>query len=155
MNRLLLAGAVALALLAAAPAMAQTHFDSGGTIVAATATAGTFGTDYSANKPALPNVGANFGSTGVYANYVLIATVPASATRNEAEIENTSGAQIVVILDDGTAASGSQPNNATVFALAGGSAAGAQGGGWTSQAFKGRAEIYALSSSAQVAVNVR
>ena len=39
-------------------------------------TAGTTGLDYSANKPTLPNVGANFAASGPYASYVLIATVP-------------------------------------------------------------------------------
>jgi hypothetical protein len=117
-------------------------------------TAGTTGLDYSANKPTLPNVGANFAASGPYASYVLIATVPASATRNNVDIENTSGAQIAIIRDDGTAAGGAVPVNASVFALAGGSGAGAQGGAWSSQTFKGRLQIYSASSAAQVAVMV-
>ncbi len=131
-------------------------FQAGGAIAnTAFGVTGTTGVDYSANKPTLPNVGANFGSTGVYANYVLIATVPASSTRNEIEVENISGAQIVVVLDDGTATAGSQPNNATIKAYAGGATAGAQGGAWSSQAFKGRVQIYAPSAAASVAANVR
>ncbi len=115
---------------------------------------GSVGTDYSANKPTLPNVGANFAASGPYASYVLIATVPASATRNNVDIENTSGAQVVIVRDDGTAASGTAPNNASVFALAGGAAVGAQGGSWSSTTFKGRLQIYAPSASAQVSVMI-
>ncbi|RQR87744.1 hypothetical protein DIE09_06745 [Burkholderia sp. Bp9010] len=116
--------------------------------------AGSTGLDYSANKPTLPNVGAAFGATGPYASYVLVATVPASPTRNNVDIENISGAQIAVVRDDGTAANGAAPNNASAFALGGGSAAGAQGGAWSSQTFKGRLQIYAASSSAIVSVMV-
>lgn len=113
---------------------------------------GTAGVDYSANKPTLPNVGANFAAAGPYASYVLIATVPANSARFGIDIENTSGAQIVIVRDDGTAASASAPVNASVFVLAGGSGVGSQGGAWSSQTFKGRLQIYAPSSSAQVAV---
>ncbi len=116
------------------------------------AQSGSIGADHSANQPTLPNIGANFGPTGTYAGYVLIATVAANASRLNIDVENTSGAQIVVVRDDGTAASGSAPNNASVFALAGGSGPGAQGAAWSSQTFKGRLQIYAASSTAQVAV---
>jgi hypothetical protein len=116
--------------------------------------AGSTGQDHSANQPALPVVGQPFGGSGPYAGYVLVATVPASPTRNNVDIENTSGAQIAVMRDDGTAASGAAPNNASVFALGGGSAAGAQGGAWSSTTFKGRLQIYAPSSTAIVSVMV-
>ncbi|MGF7131892.1 hypothetical protein P3T40_003375 [Paraburkholderia sp. EB58] len=112
------------------------------------------GRDYSANKPALPAVGAAFGGSGPYANYVLVSTIPASTGRNNVDIENTSGAQIAVVRDDGTAAAGAAPNNASVFALVGGSAAGAQGGAWSSATFKGRLQIYAPVSTAIVSVMV-
>lgn len=128
---------------------------AGSATIGAVASAGSTGTDYSANKPALPNVGANFGATGVYANYVLIATVPASSTRNEVEVLNASGDQIAVLLDDGTAAAGAAPVNASLFPLAGGSAAGAQGGSWSSTAFKGRLQVFAASVGAQVAISTR
>ncbi|WP_143016606.1 hypothetical protein [Paraburkholderia phenazinium] len=116
--------------------------------------AGSVGQDHSANQPALPVVGQPFAAAGPYASYVLIATVPASPSRNNVDIENTSGAQIAVVRDDGTAASGAAPANASVFALGGGSAAGAQGGAWSSQTFKGRLQIYAPSSTAIVSVMV-
>lgn len=110
------------------------------------------GLDFSANQPTLPAVGAVFSTTGPYANYVLIATVPASPTRANVDVENISGGQIVVVRDDGTAVSGAAPNNASLFVLGGGTAAGAQGGSWSSTTFKGRLQIYAPSSSAIVAV---
>lgn len=107
--------------------------------------------DYSANAPALPNVGANFAASGPYASYVLIATAPASSARHKIEVENLSGAQIAIVRDDGTAANGSAPVSATVFALSGG-VAGGQGGTWNSDTFKGRVQVYAPSSTAQVSV---
>ena len=115
--------------------------------------AGSVGSDHSANAPTLPNIGGNFAASGPYASYVLIATVPAGA-RNNVDIENISGAQIAVVRDDGTSGSGAPPNNASVFALGGGSAAGAQGGAWSSTTFKGRLQIYAPSSTAIVTVMV-
>lgn len=114
---------------------------------------GTLGFDFSVNKPTLPNVGAAFGGSGPYANYVLIQTIAAGG-RNNVGVENTSGAQLVIVRDDGSAAVGAQPNNASVFALAGGASAGAQGGSWSSQTFKGRIQVYAPSAAAQVAIYV-
>jgi hypothetical protein len=119
------------------------------------ASAGSTGTDFSANKPALPNVGANFAASGPYASYVLIRTVAANAARKVVEIANLTGAQIAVIRDDGTAATAAAPVNASVFALAGGVSAGEQGGGWSSATFRGRLQIYApaaLSGNAVVTV---
>jgi hypothetical protein len=118
---------------------------------------GSTGLDYSANKPTLPNVGSNFAASGPYASYILVSTIPAvvgTAIRNIIDIENISGSQIVVVRDDGTAGSGSAPANASVFALAGGSGVGAQGGSWASTTFKGRLQIYAPSSSAVISVMV-
>ena len=114
---------------------------------------GSTGTDYSANPPAIPNVGAAFGATGPYANYVLVKTIPAG-TRNAIDVENASGSPVVVVRDDGTAASGSAPANASVFPLAGGSSVGQQGGSWSSSTFKGRVQVYAPASTAQVTVMV-
>jgi hypothetical protein len=121
---------------------------------ASTGTTGTTGHDYSANQPAIPVVGQPFGTTGIYANYVLLTTVPASLARNNVEVLNPSGAQIIAVLDDGTAASGSAPNNATIVPLGGGSGAGAQGGDWSDQTFKGRLQIYAPSALAFVSARV-
>lgn len=114
---------------------------------------GSTGADYSANKPTLPNVGSPFAASGPYASYVLVATVPAGP-RSGIDIENNSGAQIAVVIDDGTAANGAAPVNASVFAIAGGSGTGSQGGSWQSSVEKGRVQVYAPASSAQVAVRV-
>ena len=84
------------------------------------ATSGSTGLDFSTNAPALPLVGNGFGPGGPYANYQLIRTVPASASRSNLDIENNSGAQIAILRDDGTAAIGAAPNAASIFALAGG-----------------------------------
>ncbi len=129
-----------------------TFVDANGTISEGVAYAGGLGRDYSANQPTLPNIGVNFGGSGPYANYVLIATVPANPARFAIDVENNSGAQIAIIRDDGAAASSAAPVNASVFALSAGTGAGAQGGAWSSQTFKGRLQIYAASSGAQVAV---
>lgn len=116
--------------------------------------AGSTGVDFSANRPLVPNVGANFAGAAPYANYVLVASVPAQPTRNSIDVENTSGAQIAIVLDDGTVASGAAPVNASVFSLAGGPGAGAQGGSWVSLTEKGRVRVYAPSPTAQVMVRV-
>ena len=116
------------------------------------AQSGSTGLDYSANQPLLPNVGANFAASGPYANYVLIKTIAANVSRNQIDVENTSGAQIAIVLDDGTAASGATPNNASVFAISGGAIAGAQGGSWTSLVERGRVQVYAPASTAQVMI---
>lgn len=109
-------------------------------------------TDFSVNNPAPPNIGAAFGTSGPYANYVWLQTVPADAQRSGVEVMNVSGAQIVLVLDDGTQAVGMPPDSVTLIPLAGGAAAGSQGGSWASDSFKGRVQIYAPSSAAQVAV---
>jgi len=104
--------------------------------------AGSTGRDFSAGAPTVPNIGAAFGA-GVYDGYVVAATRAANPTRANIDVENCTGATIVVVRDDGTAASGAAPTNASVFALGGGSAPGAQGGAWSSTTFKGRLQIYA------------
>ena len=110
------------------------------------------GYDYSTNKPAIPVVGSSF-STGIYSSYVFINSFVANNTK-EIEIINTSGMPIVIVLDDGTAAIGTAPNNASVFQLSGGSGVGSQGGSWNSTTFKGRVQIYAPSALAQVLARV-
>lgn len=149
--RRFLAVAAALALTASG-AFAQS-LQTGGQ---ATLQGGSNGADYSANTPTLPNVGSNFAASGPYASYVLLKTIPANLTRNCVYVMNTSGVQIAVVTDDGTAASGAAPVNGGVFALAGGSGTGAQGGTTDLQfcAFKGRVQLYAASSGAQVYAQV-
>ena len=125
-------------------------------LIGAASAAGSAGIDYSANAPALPLIGAAFGSSGPYANYVLVRTIPADPTRKNVDVENTSGAQIVIMRDDGTAPSGGTPTNASLIPLTGATdmsgagMVGSQGGAWSSATFKGRLQIYAPSSQAQV-----
>ena len=108
---------------------------------------GSIGLDYSAGRPALPNIGANFAASGPYASYYLTATIGAAA-RNNVDIENVSGSQIAVMRDDGTAAAGAAPANASVFALGPGSGVGSQGGSYTSPTFKGRLQVYSPITTA-------
>jgi hypothetical protein len=115
--------------------------------------AGSTGANYSANRPTLPNVGSAFANAGPFANYVLAVTIAANPQRNMVDCENDTGAQIAVVRDDGTAANGSAPANASVFAVAPGAGAGQQGGSYTSTTFRGRLQIYtpaALTGSAFV-----
>ena len=104
--------------------------------------AGSTGRDSRAGAPAAPNVGAAFGP-GLYAGYVVVTTRAANPARANIDVENCTGGPIVVVRDDGTAASGAAPANASVFALGGGVAPGAQGGAWSTTTFKGRLQIYA------------
>ena len=90
-------------------------------------------TDYSANPMAVPLSG-----------YVLIATAPVNAVRGNIEIFNHSGAQIQIVLDDGLGTAGTISS----VLLAGGGGAPSQGGSWSDMAFKGRARVYAPSSTA-------
>jgi hypothetical protein len=112
--------------------------------------AGSVGQDVSLNRPAIPLVGSNFSNGGPYANYVLLGAVQANSTRHAIDVENTSGAPIVLVIDDGVASTGFAPANASLVPLAGGGTAGSQGGSWTSYAEKGRVSVYAPSASAFV-----
>jgi hypothetical protein len=112
-------------------------------------------TDYSAHPPTIPAIGANFAASGPYASYVLLQTIPADSARQGIDIENLSGAQIAVVLDDGKTAAGSVPaaGKASVFALSG-TAAAQQGGSWSS-CLQCRVQVYAPASTAQVAIFTR
>ena len=125
-------------------------------LLGAVQSAGSTGIDYSANQPTLPNLGSNFAASGPYASYALLKTIPANLARNCIDIENVSGAQIAVVIDDGTATTGNALSNPSVFALsgAGTSVSGQQGGSWTSTTEKGRVQIFAASSAAFVSVRV-
>ena len=117
--------------------------------------AGSVGLDYSTNQPALPPVAnPSFAASGPYASFGLIKTVPAAPGRLMVELMNNSTAQIVVVRDDGTAAVGQAPVNASVFSILPAAVAGQSGGSWRSSTFKGRLQIYAASGAAQVAVMV-
>ena len=128
---------------------------AGGNQLGSVLSAGSTGADYSANASAIPVVGSAFASGSVSCpSYVLLKTIPALTTRANVDVENQSGGQVCVVRDDGTAATGAAPVNASVVVLGGGAAAGAQGGSYTSTTFKGRLQIYATSALAQVAAFV-
>lgn len=112
--------------------------------------------DFSANEPTLPAIGAAFAASGVYTSFVLITTVPADQSRQSLHISNQSVAIIVLVLDDGTTATGSVPaaTKATALSLAAAAAAGGQGGVYDDK-FQGRVQVYAASSTAQVAIYAR
>lgn len=110
---------------------------------AGSTTPGGTGKDYSANQPTLPNIGSNFAASGPYASYILIATVPVSSSRVQVTVVNNAQTQIAIMRDDGTAAHAAAPVNASVFTLASGQ--------WASPYFKGRVQVFAASSGAQVA----
>jgi hypothetical protein len=109
------------------------------------------------NPPALiPAIGANFGSSGPYANYVLLGTVPADAARQDLFAENHSTSVAVLILDDGSTAAGSVPasGKATTMALSAAAVAGGVGGVFADK-FQGRVQVYGALSTSQVAVSAR
>jgi hypothetical protein len=116
---------------------------------------GSVGSDFSANKPALPNIGVtSFTYTPDSRTYNLVATVSANTSRSNIDIENNCGDQILVLRDDGTAANSAAPVNASIFSLTGGSSPGSQGGSWSSTTFKGRIRVFAANTSAQISVMV-
>lgn len=137
---------VALALCASS---AEAQTSSGGP--QPSSPAGSTGTNYDANDPTFPVIGQPFAASGPYASYVLVKTIPALATRNNVETKNSSGLYACVVMrDDGTAAAGAAPNNASLIPLvASGGAVGTQGGYWGSTTFKGRIQVYCASSAAQ------
>lgn len=103
---------------------------------------GSVGLDYSANKPSLPLLGADFGSSGPYANYVLATTIPANVNRASVEIQNLTGEQICVVLDDGEANTGQALVSASVFSLQAGPGPAGQGSGWSEYTFWGRVQVF-------------
>lgn len=101
------------------------------------------GADFSGNQPTLPLIGGNFNGSGPYANYVQVAICPANPDRTNIDVENTSGVQIAVVRDDGTAITGAAPVAGSVFALDPGPNPGQQGAAWSSTTFRGRIRIFA------------
>jgi hypothetical protein len=104
----------------------------------------------------LPAIGANFAASGPYASYVLLKTIQADGALQELTAQNLSTAVALLILDDGTTASGSVPpaGKATTVALSAAAVAGGPGGVFADK-FQGRVQVYASTSTAQVAVYAR
>lgn len=114
---------------------------------------GTTGLDNSANPPAWPTIGSNFGGSGTYAGWFLLATVPANPSRLNVTADNMSSQQVLVLRDDGTATSGGSPANATAFILNPKVAVGPEGGHYESSTFRGRLQIYGASASQYVSIS--
>lgn len=91
--------------------------------------AGSVGTDYSVNKPALGT---------------LLATIPANAARLQFEVENQSANQTQVVIDDGAGV------NLSIYLLDAGTGAGAQGGSYVNTVDRGRVRIYGGGAADQV-----
>lgn len=115
---------------------------------------GSAGLDFSSNQASLPaTVGATvgtstYGGSGPFAAYILVASAPAAPGRASLEVDNITGASIVCVRSDGTAAAGSAPVNASWFVLGGGVSPNSQGGSWSSQTFRGRLQCWAASAAA-------
>lgn len=112
------------------------------------------GQDFSSNTPTLPAIGRSFGATGPFAGWVRVLTVPAQTSRLHIEINNLSGGKVLIIRDDGTAADGAIPQNASMIVMAGGSSTATEGATWTSSTFCGRIQVYAPAANAFVSVAV-
>ena len=113
--------------------------------------------DYSSNQPTLPVLGATtYSYNGVTFNLLTASTIPAvlpsnpSAQRGEVEIQNQSSGDILIIMDDGSAAIGGVLAAASLEVLGPGQGTGKQGGGWSSSIVQGRIQIFAPSTTAQV-----
>lgn len=95
--------------------------------------AGSIGTDFSANKPAL------LGS--------LLTTVPLNIDRQKIEVQNQSANTMQAVLDDG------QGNNITIFLLyPNATGANLAGEAWWTTSEKGRLRIFSSSANDQVGV---
>jgi hypothetical protein len=90
--------------------------------------AGTTGTDYSANPATVP--------TGTP-----LVTIPVTPGRAFVEVQNQSAVNLQLVRDDGTGA------NQTTIIMAPATAAGGQGGGWSSATFKGRVRVFGAAGS--------
>jgi hypothetical protein len=92
-----------------------------------TQSAGSTGTDFSANASAVPVIG----------SFVALTTLPVTPARASVEVQNQSAGVIQIVRDDGTGA-----NKTSLFLYGPNS--------WKSTTFKGRLTIYGISG-AQVA----
>ncbi len=145
--RKLLVALGALAVLLVAPARSTLYTAGNG---------GSPGVDIpGANRPTPPNVGANFGSSGTFANYTLYATVPkpvAPVVRYAVRIQNLSTCPVLVLQDDGVVPTGAAPQNASYWVLNPAQASGTAGSIYASQTDKGRDQVYVPASCASTAL---
>jgi len=117
---------------------------------------GSAGTDSSANAPTWPVIGANFSGSAPapFTSWVLLKTVALNQTRSKITVDNQSDTAILCLRDDGTAATGNAPVNATGFTLNPKPSAGPEGGHFESTTFRGRLQVFGASSSQFVAISI-
>src|SRR4051794_34717426 len=84
-----------------AQAVPVVHLDLNGNVVGGSKSVGT---DKSANSPAGPGAASSFTYNGATQN--LLVTVAANPSRGVIEVVNTTGALIVVVIDDGSNTAG-------------------------------------------------
>lgn len=106
-----------------------------------TAEAGSVGADWSANAPAGPGNATSFTFNGVTVN--LLQTIAANPSRKSIEINNTTGANVVVVIDDGHNTAGS----VGLFPLAPGASANTQGGDLTLTDELGRVRVFGTTGT--------
>lgn len=116
---------------------------------------GSLATDFSVNSPLWPNIGSNFdGSSSLFPSWFLLQTVPANHSRLKITVDNMDPNDAVLCLfDDGTAASGGAPINATGFTLNPKVSAGPEGGHYESTTNRSRLQVFGASSSQFVAIS--
>lgn len=103
--------------------------------------AGTIGADRSANAPAGPGAATSFTFNGVTLN--LLSTIAANPARCGLEVNNTTGALIVVVLDDGANTAGT----VSLFPLAPGAGQFQQGGDFSPSNELGRLRIFGTTGT--------
>jgi hypothetical protein len=116
---------------------------------------GSAGTDASANAPVWPVIGSGFSGSAPapFTSWFLLKTVAVNQTRSKITVDNMSDMPILCLRDDGTAATGNAPVNATGFTLSPKVSAGPEGGHFESTTFRGRLQIFGASSSQFVAIS--
>lgn len=102
---------------------------------------GSVGIDRSANAPAGPGTATSFVFNGVTVN--LIATISSNISRKSLQINNTTGAFLVAVIDDGANGAGS----VSMFPVAPGSAQFQQGGDLTLTNEYGRVRIFGTTGT--------
>jgi hypothetical protein len=130
----------------------STSSDGAAIVIVRPDSGGSTGVNHSVNAPTLPTVGSTFSSGGAFSLWVLVATISANASRHKVTVDNMSGfnataQSILIIRDDGTAASSATMVNPTAFVLNPKSDAGPEGGHWESTTFRGRIQVYAAPST--------
>jgi hypothetical protein len=101
---------------------------------------GDIGTDRSSNIPTGPGTNSTFTYNG--STLTLLLTFQANTLRKQCEINNTTGSQIVIVLDDGN----NTTANTSLLPIAS-TTAYAQGGSWTSNVEQGRIRVYGTAGT--------